>query len=141
MQFYEEAWAGNLELMPGLMAEGHIQRDMVWQVRRFLLTLRHTKYRQNTKGQEPTCALGAWQAEPRVGRDGMTQGIENIRALYPDIAFRVLNACACPSSNKVGMSLLHPGSEGGACMRLRCMAHVAGVCALEHVGDIRGGAR
>ena len=37
MQFYEEAWAGKLELVPGLMAESHSQRDMVWQVLFFLL--------------------------------------------------------------------------------------------------------
>ncbi len=30
-QFYEEAWAGKLELMDELIAEEHAQRDMVWQ--------------------------------------------------------------------------------------------------------------
>lgn len=31
-QFYEEAWAGNLDLLPDLLAEQHTQRDIVWQV-------------------------------------------------------------------------------------------------------------
>ena len=31
-QFYEEAWAGKLELMDELIAEEHAQCDMVWQV-------------------------------------------------------------------------------------------------------------
>ena len=31
-QFYEEAWAGNLDLLANLLAEQHTQRDMVWQV-------------------------------------------------------------------------------------------------------------
>ena len=33
LQFYQEAWAGNLGLMDELIAEEHAQRDMVWQVR------------------------------------------------------------------------------------------------------------
>jgi len=36
LQFYEEAWAGKLELMDELMAEDHAQRDMVWQVQSLL---------------------------------------------------------------------------------------------------------
>jgi len=46
LQFYEEAWAGKLELMDVLIAEDHAQRDMVWQVQ-FLL-------------HDPSSALFPW---------------------------------------------------------------------------------
>ena len=46
----------------------------------------------------------------------MTRGIENIRALYPDIAFRVLDVCACSSGDKVGMVQLLSVWRVCACM-------------------------
>ncbi|BDA47973.1 hypothetical protein COCOBI_11-2300 [Coccomyxa sp. Obi] len=71
VQFYEEAWGGDMQLLESLVAEDHIQRDMVWQ------------------------------DTPGVGREKLLGGIQRFRSIYPDIAFRVLDASASPTNDKV----------------------------------------
>lgn len=60
MQLYEEAWSkGNVEVLDDVLAEGHLQRDMIW----------------------------AWSASE--GRAALQRGITAFRKAYPDLIFNI----------------------------------------------------
>lgn len=60
LQLYEEAWSkGNVDVLDEVMAEGHIQRDMIWS--------------------------GA----SSEGRAAMQKGITGVRTAYPDLTFTI----------------------------------------------------
>ena len=69
VQFYEEVWAGKLELMDELIAEEHAQRDMVWQAcpfhahRAVYDTTRHARLRSVSRTTASFMSYSDWASK------------------------------------------------------------------------------
>jgi len=100
---YDQAWTkpGGDALLNDLVAPDHAQCDEVWQADR----------------------------PPRVGRASLAKGVRHMRRIYPDLAFSVAQAVACPSTGDVFVDWVLTGTWEGRAER------ASGVSVLSFDGE------